>query len=152
MDEENKSETSGAEVDQVGPYQLHEQMAQDEHSRGELYRAMHETSGATALVLRSSPEEGAEPLPDWRGRCISSGSPGYVALEVEDFALAVAPDKYSAEALVCLFEEVRDTMKRMARALPDADELRLGLRLELALAGAPPRWAPWSSRCSARLP
>ena len=136
MDEEKKSEASGAEVEQVGPYQLREQVAQDEHSRGELYRATHETSGATALVLRPSPEEGAEPLPDWRVRCISSGSPGYVALEVEESAWAVAPDKYSAEALVCLFEEVRDTMKRMARALPDADEPRVGWRLGLALAGA----------------
>ena len=62
MDEEKKSEASGAEVEQVGPYQLREQVAQDEHSRGELYRATHETSGATALVVRPSPEEGAEVL------------------------------------------------------------------------------------------
>ena len=43
-----------------GPYQLHEQVAQEEHSQGELYRATHETSGAKALVLMpSSGEEAA---------------------------------------------------------------------------------------------
>jgi len=39
MDEEKKSESSGEELEQVGPYQLHEQVPQDEHRHGELYRA-----------------------------------------------------------------------------------------------------------------
>jgi hypothetical protein len=136
MDEEKKSEASEGEVEQVGPYQLHEQVVQDEHSRGELYRASHETSGATALVLKPSAEDGAAPLPDWQVRCISSGSPGYFALEVEQSNWAVAPDKYSAEALMCLFEEVRDGVNRMAQAFPESHEPRLPWRLGLALAGA----------------
>ena len=136
MGEEKKSEASEGEVEQVGPYQLHEQVVQDEHSRGELYLATHETSGATALVLKPSAEEGAAPLPDWQVRCISSGSPGYFALEVEQSPWAVAPDKYSAEALMCLFEDVRDGVTRMAQAFPDSHEPRLPWRLGLALAGA----------------
>jgi hypothetical protein len=58
----------------VGPYLLHEQVIQDEHSRGELYRATHETSGATALVLKPSPEEGAAPLPDWQERALAGAA------------------------------------------------------------------------------
>ena len=81
MDEEKKSEASREDVEQVGPYQLHEQVPQDEHSRGELYRATHETSGVTALVLKPPEEDGAVPTRDWRVRCVSSDSPGYVALE-----------------------------------------------------------------------
>jgi hypothetical protein len=136
VDEEKKSEASEGEVEQVGPYLLHEQVIQDEHSRGELYRATHETSGATALVLKPSAEDGAAPLPDWQVRCISSGSPGYFALEVEQSNWAVAPDKYSAEALMCLFEEVRDGVKRMDRAFPASTETHLRWRLGLALVGA----------------
>jgi hypothetical protein len=136
VDEQKKSEPSWEEVEKVGPYQLHEQVAQDEHSRGELYRATHETSGATALVLIPSTEDGAAPQTDWRVRCISSASPGYVALEVEDSRWAVAPDKYSAEALVCLLEDVRDGVTRMTRALPDDKEPRLWWRLGLVVAGA----------------
>ncbi|MFY0563823.1 hypothetical protein ACN28E_08250 [Archangium lansingense] len=136
MDEGKKSESSGEDVEQVGPYQLHEQVAQDEHSQGELYRATHETSGAKALVLVPSTGNEAAPLKNWRVRCTSSASPGYVALEVEDSRWAAAPDRYSAEALVCLFEEVHDGVGRMARALPMVKEPRLGWRLGLALAGA----------------
>jgi hypothetical protein len=137
MDEEKKSEASDVDdVEQVGPYLLHEQVIQDEHSQGELYRATHETSGATALVLKPSAEDGAAPLPDWEVRCISSGSPGYFALEVEQSHWAVAPDKYSAEALMCLFEEVREGVTRMAQAFPDSHEPRLPWRPGLALAGA----------------
>jgi hypothetical protein len=50
MDEEKESRSSGDEVEQVGPYQLQEQVPQDEYSRGELYRATHETSCATPLT------------------------------------------------------------------------------------------------------
>jgi hypothetical protein len=135
VDEQKKSEASGKDEEQLGPYQLHEQVVQDELSHGELFRATHETSGATALVFKPA-EDDAVPLTDWRVRCISSGSPGYMAMEVEQSAWAVAPDKYSAEALMCLFEDVRDGVSRMARAYPDFDEPRLRWRLGLALAAA----------------
>jgi hypothetical protein len=131
VDEQNKPGSSWEDVEQVGPYQLHEQVAQEEHSRGELYRATHETSGAKALVLVPSTDDGAAPLTDWRVRCTASASPGYVALEVEDSRWAAAPDRYSTEALVCLFEEVHDGVGRRR---------------------APPRWAPWPSPCSSRRP
>ncbi|HYO73195.1 MAG TPA: hypothetical protein VEU33_44740 [Archangium sp.] len=137
MDEEKKSGSSREHVEQVGPYQLHEQVAQDEHSQGELYRATHETSGAKALVLVPTTGDAAAALKDWRVRCTSSSaSPGYVALEVEDSRWAAAPDSYSAEALVCLFEEVRDGVGRMARALPEDKAPRHGWRLGPTLAGA----------------
>ena len=133
---EKKPEASGEELEQLGPYQLHEQVPQDELSRGELYRATHETSGATALVFKPAEEDGAVPLRDWRVRCVSSASPGYVALEAEDSRWAVAPDKHSVEALMCLFEEVREGVRRMADAFPASDEPRPWRRLGLALAGA----------------
>jgi hypothetical protein len=76
MDEEKKSESSEVEVDQVGPYQLREQVPQDEYTQGELYRATHETSGAMALVLKPATEDekGSVPLTDWRVRVNSSAS------------------------------------------------------------------------------
>jgi hypothetical protein len=138
MDEEKQSESSGEEVEQVGPYQLQEQVPQDEQSHGELYRATHETSGATALVLKPTPEDEARsgPLTDWQVRCVSSDSPSYLALEVEHSAWSVAPDRHSVETLMCLFEEVRDGVKRMDRAFPASTEPRRGWRLGLAVAGA----------------
>jgi hypothetical protein len=134
VDEEKKSEASSDDVEQVGPYQLHEQMPQDEHSRGELYRATHETSGASALVLRLV-ENGSAPLTDWQVRCVSSASPSYLALEVEPAPGSVAPDMHSVEELMCRFEEVHEGMNRMAHAFPSYDEPRLRWRLGLALAG-----------------
>jgi hypothetical protein len=136
VNEEKKSESSGEELEQLGPYQLHEQVPQDEFIRGELYRATHETSGVTALVLKPAEEDGAVPLRDWRVRCVSSASPAYVALEVEDSRWGVAPDRHSVEALTCLFEEVREGMKRMADAFPASDEPRHWRRLGVVLAGA----------------
>jgi len=133
--DEKKTEASGKDVEQLGPYQLHEQVAQDEIRQGELFRATHETSGATALVFKPA-EDDSVPLRDWRVRCISSGESGYIALEPEQSPWAVAPDRHSAEALVCLFEDVRDGVRRMTRAFPDSDEPRLRWRLGLALAGA----------------
>jgi hypothetical protein len=138
MDTEEKSEASWEELEQLGPYQLREQVPQDEHSHGELYRALHETSGATALVLKPTPESEARsvPLTDWQVRCVSSASPSYLALEVEHSAWSVAPDRHSMEALMCLFEEVRDAVKRMDRAFPASTESHLWWHLGLALAGA----------------
>ncbi|MCY1083365.1 hypothetical protein [Archangium lansingense] len=133
---ERKSESGWEESEQLGPYQLHEQVPQDELRRGELFRATHETSGATALVFKPAAEDGAVPLTDWRVRCISSKSPGYVALEVEHSPWSVAPDRHSVETLMCMFEDVRDGVKRMDRALGDSDEPRHWRRLGLVLAGA----------------
>jgi hypothetical protein len=133
---EKKPESSEVELDRLGPYQLHEQVPQDELSRGELYRATHETSGVKALVLKPAEEDGAVPLRDWRVRCVSSASPRYMAMEVEDSRWSVAPDKHSVEALMCLFEEVREAVRRMSDAYPASDEPRPWRRLGLVLAGA----------------
>jgi hypothetical protein len=128
-----KPESSWEESERLGPYQLHEQMPQSEHDRGELYRATHETSGATALVLKPA-ENGSEPLTDWRVCCVSSSSPSYLAMEVEHSPRSVAPDKQSVETLVFTFEDVHEGVKRMADAV--ADEPRPRWRLRLGLAGA----------------
>ena len=127
-----KPESRWEEADRLGPYQLHEQVPQSEHDWGELYRATHETSGATALVLKPA-EDGSAPLTDWRIRCVSSSSPNYLAVEVEHSRWSVAPDKQSVETLVCTFEDVGEGMKRMADAV--ADEPRPRWRRGLALAG-----------------
>ncbi|HYO71832.1 MAG TPA: hypothetical protein VEU33_37720 [Archangium sp.] len=57
MDEEKKAGSSGEDVELVGSYQLQEQVPQDEYSRGELYRATHETSGVSALVFRPAEDK-----------------------------------------------------------------------------------------------
>ncbi len=109
MDEQKKDESNQQEdVAQVGPYQLQEQMPQDEYCRGELYRATHETSGATTLVLKPSAQDEKGPVRrpgDWRVRFISSASPGYLALDVEHSPRSIAPDKHSVESLVWVQEE-----------------------------------------------
>jgi hypothetical protein len=136
MDEEKKSESSREEVEQVGPYQLQEQVPQDDYSRGELYRATHETSGATALVFKLAAEEGAAPLKDLRVLLSASGAPAYVAMQVEHTPWAVAPDKQSVESLVFTVEGVHEAVGRMAHALHDSTGSRPWWLLGLALAGA----------------
>ncbi|HEY0095018.1 MAG TPA: hypothetical protein VGB96_11865 [Archangium sp.] len=135
MDEEKQSEASEVEVEQVGPYQLHEQVVQDAHSRGELYRATHETSGATALVLKPAAEDekGSVPLTDCGVRFSSSASPSYTAMEVEHSPYAVAPDKQSVESLVSTLEDVHKGVEGMARAFSGPPEPCI--RRHLALAG-----------------
>jgi hypothetical protein len=128
-----KPESSWEEAERLGPYQLHEQVPQSEHDRGELYRATHQKSGATALVLKPA-EDGSAPLTDWRVRCISSASPSYLAVEVEHSRWSVAPDKQSVETLVCTFEDMREGVTLMGHAV--ADEPRPRWRLGLALAGS----------------
>ncbi|HYO55637.1 hypothetical protein [Archangium sp.] len=76
---------------------MREQVPQDEHGRGELYRATNETIRAAALVFKPAEEDGAMPLTDWRVRCISLASPGYLALEVEHSPWFEAPDGHSME-------------------------------------------------------
>jgi hypothetical protein len=138
MDEEKKSGPSWEEVDQVGPYQLQEQVPQDEYSQGELYRATHETSGAAALVLKPAVEDekGAVPLIDWRVRFSSSASPSYVALELEHTPRSVASDRHSVESLMCTLEDVREAVGRMDGALHASSASRPWWLLGLALAGA----------------
>jgi hypothetical protein len=80
MDEKKKAEESWEEAERLGPYQIHEQVPQDEYSQGTLYRATHVTSGAPALVLKPA-EGGSVPPKDWRVSLISSASHEYVALE-----------------------------------------------------------------------
>ena len=76
MDEEKKSEASGEELEQLGPYLLHEQVEQSHDSPVELYLATHETSGATALVRKHPSEEDVVPEKDWRARRTSSSTRG----------------------------------------------------------------------------
>lgn len=134
---EKKPEENWEESEQLGPYQLREQVPQVELRQGSLYRATHETSGATALVFKPAArdEGGPSSLTDWRVYCISSASAGYLALEVEHSSWSVAPDMHSVESLVCTFEEVRDGVERMAHALRVSDAPRSRRHLGFALAG-----------------
>lgn len=136
MDEDKQAESSGEEAEQLGPYQLQEQMPQDDYSQGELYRATHETSGATALVLKPASGEDSAGLKDYRVRVISSAAPGYFALEVEDSRASVAPHRHSVEALMVLFEEVREGVRRMALAFDTPHAPRFRWRLGPTLASA----------------
>ncbi len=116
MDEPKKPELSWEEAGKVGPYQLQEQVPQDDCGQGELYRATHETSGAPALVFKPAArdEERAEPLIDLRVRIISTS--GYDAMEVEQTPRSVAPDRQSVESLVSTLEDVHKAVGRMAHA------------------------------------
>ncbi|MFE8595768.1 hypothetical protein [Archangium violaceum] len=136
MDEKKKSGASWEDRTQLGPYRLEEQVPQSAHSKGELFRARHEKSGAAALVLKPDAEEDMALLKDWRVRIISSIAPSYIAMEVEDSRWSVAPNKHSVEALLFLLEGVRKGVRRMTRAFSDTDEPRLRWRLGLALGGA----------------
>jgi len=116
MDERKKSGSSGEEAEQVGPYQLQEQVPQDDDSQGALYRARHETSGAPTLVREATEgEKRGEPQPVVKVRIISSG--GYDAMEVEQTPRSVAPERQSVESLVATLEDVQEAVGRMARAL-----------------------------------
>ncbi|WP_309896042.1 hypothetical protein [Archangium sp.] len=139
MDERKKSESNEEEAAQVGPYQLEEQVPQDDYSQGALYRASHETSGAPALVRESTAEEekSEEPPSDLSVRITSSASSGYDAMEVEQTSRAVAPDKQSVESLLVTLEDVHKVVERMLRALSASPEPRLRTNLGLVkLAGA----------------
>jgi hypothetical protein len=138
MDEKKKSEENWEEAERLGPYQIHEQVPQSADNQGELYRATHETSGATALVFKPAADGDAVLMKDWRVELSSSASPGYIAMEPRDTPWSVAPDKHSVEALVFLFEGVQAGVLRMARAFPNthAPRLRQGLGLALASAAA----------------
>ncbi|QRK11255.1 hypothetical protein JQX13_14965 [Archangium violaceum] len=122
MDESDES--NWEEVERLGPYQLREQVPLDEHSRGELFRARNETNGAAALLFKPAEADGSEPLTDWRVRCVSSASPGYLAMEVEQTPWSVAPDKQSTETLVCTLADVLAGVRRMSQAVSGADEPR----------------------------
>ncbi|HYO57898.1 hypothetical protein [Archangium sp.] len=136
MSTDKQSEVNGAEPERLGPYQLEEQVPQSPHAPGELYLATHDTSGATALVLKPADEKGSEALTDLRVHYVSSASPSYVALEVEHSPWSRASEKHSVEARVCMFEDVREGVRRMARALHESNAPHRWWRLGLALAGA----------------
>jgi hypothetical protein len=136
MDEEKKSGAGWEKRARLGPYELEEQMPQEPHSPGEMYRAKHEKSGATALVLKPDAEEDVAGLRDCRVRFISSVAPSYIALEVEDSRGSVDSNRNSVEGLMLLFEGVQEGVRRMARAFDDDHEPRRWWRLGLALAGA----------------
>jgi hypothetical protein len=139
MDERKKSESRWEEAEQLGPYQLQEQVPQDDYSQGELYRATHETSGVPALVLKPAArgEERAGPLSDLRVRIISSASPCYDAMEVEQTPRSVAPERQSVESLVSTLEDVHEAVGRMARAFSSVrGPRRLCLHPGWGLAGA----------------
>jgi hypothetical protein len=136
MDEEKKSESNWEEAERLGPYQLHEQVPQSAPGRGELYRATHETSGATALVYKPEAGKDAVPLKDWRVCITSSASSGCIAMEVVESPWSLGPNKHMVEALVFLFEGVRKAVGYMARAIPEDYELRPRWRLGLGVASA----------------
>jgi hypothetical protein len=138
MDEEKKSEANWEEAEQLGPYLLQEQVPQDEYSQGELYRATHETSGAPALVLKrvTKDEEAVAPRTDLRVRIISSASPGYDAMEVEQTPRSVAPERQSVESLVSTLEDVHKPVERMLHAFSTSPEPRTWRPLGLVLVGS----------------
>jgi hypothetical protein len=140
MDERKKSGSSGEESARVGPYQLEEQVPQDEDSQGSLYRARHETSGAPALVLerttRNEHEEEAEPRTDVRVHLISSASRGYDAMEVEQTPRSVAPERQSVESLVSTLEDVHAAVGRMVDAFSGSPAPSLRWHLGRGLVGA----------------
>ncbi|MCY1080888.1 hypothetical protein [Archangium lansingense] len=137
MDEQKQAETSEENPEQLGPYQLQEQVPQAARGQEELYRATHETSGATALVLKLNADQGAVALKDWRVSLISSSaSTGYVAMQVEQTPWSRAPDRQSVESLVFTFESVSEAVRRMARAVPENYESRPRWRLGLSMASA----------------
>ncbi|WNG15884.1 hypothetical protein [Cystobacter fuscus] len=137
MDDRKKIEASKEEeeLEQLGPYQLEEQMHQSAASRGALYRATHETSGATALVLKPA-EDDKVPLKDLRVIFSSSASGRYIAMQVEQTPWSVSPERQPAESLVFTFEGVLEGIHRMARAIPAPYEPRPLLRPGLRLASA----------------
>ncbi|MFL5358611.1 hypothetical protein [Archangium sp.] len=135
--DDKKNEASGEELEQLGPYKLQDQVPQSPGSPGELYRATHETSGATALVLKPS-EEDKVPEKDWRVLLSASASERYVAMQVEQTPWAVAPDKQPVESLLFTLEDVHEGVRHMTRAFegPEAPRplWRQGLRLASAAA------------------
>jgi hypothetical protein len=136
VDHERKTGVIWMESEQLGPYRLQEQVVESAPGQGELYRATHEVSGARALVLKPGPTDGSLPRTDWRVRCVSSASPSYLALEVEHSPWSPPPEEHSAEALVCVLEDVRGALRRLGQAFPVPSQPRLRWRLGLASAGA----------------
>jgi hypothetical protein len=136
VDEEKKSEASEGEVEQLGPYLLHEQVQQSHDSQVELYLATHETSGATALVHKHAAKEGAAPPKDWRVRLGSWASRGYTAMEVEHTAWARAQDRQSAESLLLTLESVLEEVQRMAHVIAAPHQPRLRWRLGIGVVSA----------------
>ncbi|KFA93102.1 hypothetical protein [Archangium violaceum] len=138
MDEQGQTEASEEYPKQLGPYQLHEQVPRAARDQKEdLHLATHETSGATALVLKLNAGQDAAALKDLRVSLISSpASPGYIAMQVEQTAWSRAPDRQSVESLVFTFEGVCEAVRRMARAVPEDYDARPQWHLRLGVASA----------------
>ncbi|MFL5353990.1 hypothetical protein [Archangium sp.] len=135
MDDKKKTGAGGEELEQLGPYQLQEQVPQSPDSQGELYRATHETSGASALVLKPA-EEDKVSQKDWRVLLSASASENYVAMQVEQTPWSVSPEKHSVESLVFTLEGVQEGVRSMDRALAGPQAPRPLWRLGLSLASA----------------
>lgn len=134
MADEHKPEGEG-ECKRLGPYQLHEEVAQSTREQGALYHATNETNGAAALVLEPARDD-AKPSGDWQVQCNSSIAPSYLAVELKRSPWTVPNDEHTAEEVESAFEDLRDGVERIARAFPESHEPRPWWRLGFALAGA----------------
>jgi hypothetical protein len=119
VDEEKKSETSGAGPERLEPYVIQEQVQQSDLSHEGLYLATYETHGATALLRKHAAEAGVGPGTDWRVFLCSWASRGLSALEVEHTYCARAQDRQSAESLLLTLESVLKEVQRMVRAVSE---------------------------------
>ena len=138
MKEDEKAEPGDGEQEQLGPYQLDEQVSQSDSSQGELYRATHEERGSPALVFKPTAQGKGAPQPprEWEVLCVSSTAPPYMAVEVKHASAARDPDHPGTEELLDTFEQVAAGVKHMARTY-DATGPRLpSRRLPRKLAGA----------------
>jgi hypothetical protein len=139
VDERKKSGSNGEDVARVGPYQLQEQVPQDDYSHGALYRATHETSGAPTLVRESAAGDKKETRPqaDVSVRITSSASSGYDSMQVEQTPRSLAPDRQSVESLLLTLEDVHKAVERMMKALSATPEPRFRPHLgRMRLVGA----------------
>ncbi|MCY1078763.1 hypothetical protein [Archangium lansingense] len=89
------------------------------------------------MLKRVSKDEDVVALPtDLRVRIISSASPGYDAMEVEQTPRSVAPDRQSVESLVSTLEDVHKQVERMTHAFSASPESRSRRPLGLLLVGS----------------
>lgn len=104
------------ESERVGPYQLHEQVQPSEDKPVALYRAVHESNGASALVLKLTEQdvEGSASPGEWQVLCVSSPSQRYLALEVRHSRWAAGSEELDVEALLCALDDLRAGVERMA--------------------------------------
>ena len=136
MDEDKKSETSGEPPERLGQYLIQQEVRRSAPGQEEVYLARHETSGATALLVKLTARQAASLKKSWRVFLGYWASEGFFALQMEHTPWSRAQDRQSVESLLFTFEAVLDAVRRMARAVPDIREPRPRWHLGLALAGA----------------